>query len=549
MINLDIKPEVSHLEDTKTDIDLVKAPILKSDLDTLTAWQTVKRFWKAIILCNLLCIAAAADGYQINLNGNIIANTGFINRVGQLDPETGKYVLTSSSTALWGALQSLGQLTGMVLLNPVSDKIGRKMTLYLLWCILLGSIFIETFTKSWRDWAGAKLLAGVGVGCLQATLPIYVTEWAPVNIRGGMLLAYSCWNHTGGFLAPLILFICKQTLGESEWRIPVLTQWGFLGIMLPIFLWLPETPSYYAARGLHDQGKAVLRRVNGNVKGYNVEAEYEVIKNIIIEEQERLELLGIKDQSWRSILRSYVECFRGSNLKRTIAASLPASCQQLTGLAFLSGYASLFFREAGFTNAFEITSILFGIKVFFVIVFTFTTDRMGRRTIVIVLAGICCAMLLVIGVLGHVIHNETTKVVLIVAACIWSAANVGLGAFGWSFAGEVATQKLRARTSGLGSGIAVIFGLIFNTSVPIMLLDGGAKLGGNTYNTAFIFLSFGTIVWILTIFLLPEVAKRNPAELDEMYEKSVPPWKMKDFVTDVQKAHAARNGTGGLSTL
>lgn len=28
-----------------------------------------------------------------------------------------------------------------------------------------------------------------------------------------------------------------------------------------------------------------------------------------------------------------------------------------------------------------------GIKVFFVIVFTFTTDRMGRRTIVIVLAG------------------------------------------------------------------------------------------------------------------------------------------------------------------
>lgn len=107
---------------------------------------------------------------------------------------------------------------------------------------------------------------------------------------------------------------------------------GFLGIMLLIFLWLPETPcklsiplsyltwqlilksAYYAARGLHDQGKAVLRRVNGNVKGYHVEAEYEVIKNIIIEEQERLELLGIKDQSWRSILKSYVECFRGPNL-------------------------------------------------------------------------------------------------------------------------------------------------------------------------------------------------------------------------------------------
>lgn len=54
MINLDIKPEVSHLEDTKTDIDLVKAPILKSDLDTLTAWQTVKRFWKVSLDCGYI---------------------------------------------------------------------------------------------------------------------------------------------------------------------------------------------------------------------------------------------------------------------------------------------------------------------------------------------------------------------------------------------------------------------------------------------------------------------------------------------------------------
>ncbi|KAK8853488.1 hypothetical protein IAR55_004195 [Kwoniella newhampshirensis] len=539
----EIKPQLQHIEDTVDGEDLLKAPALKSDLDQLSNWQTVKRFWKAILVCNLICFAAAADGYQINLNGNVIANTGFIHRVGRYNPTTRKWALTSNSTALWGALQSLGQLAGMVLLNPVSDKIGRKKTLYLLWCILFGSIMIETFTKTWQQWAGAKLLAGVGVGCLQATLPIYVTEWAPNNIRGGMLLTYSCWNHTGGFLAPLILYICKQTIGETEWRIPVLTQWGFLGIMLPIFLWIPETPSYFAARGQHEQGRAVLQRVNGDVEGYDVDAEYNVIKNIIVEEQERLASLGLEDQSFRHILRSYVECFQGTNLKRTIAASLPASCQQLTGLAFLSGYASLFFREAGFTNAFEITSILFAIKVGFVIIFAVTTDRMGRRNITIVLTGVCCLALLIIGILGHIPHTEATKNALIFIACVWSAGSVGLGAFGWSFAGEVAAQRLRARTSGLGSGIAVIFGLVFNTAVPTMLLDGGARLGGNTYNTAFIFLGFGSLVLVATIFYLPEVARRNPAELDEMYEKGVAPWRMKGYVTDVQKAQNARLGT------
>ncbi|ODO00044.1 hypothetical protein I350_06667 [Cryptococcus amylolentus CBS 6273] len=527
MTNLDLKQEESRLEDVKAEAELANAP-------------TVRRFWKGVLLCNLLCFAAAADGYQINLNGNIIANTGFIEHVGQMNPTTGAYALTTSMTALWGALQSLGQIVGMVLLNPVSDKIGRKMTLYLLWCILFESIMIETFVYNWQQWAGAKLLAGVGIGCLQATLPIYVTEWAPVNIRGGMLLAYSCWNQTGGFLAPLILFICQNTLGAEEWKIPIYTQWAFLSIMLPIFLWLPETPSYYAARGLHDQGKAVLRLVNGNVEGYNIDAEYQVIRNTIEDEQERMTALGEDGQSWRGILNSYGECFKGTNLKRTLAAALAASCQQLTGLAFLSGYASLFFKEAGFSNAFEITSILFAVKTAMVFVFTFTTDRMGRRTVVIVLGGICCLTLLTIGILGHIEHTNSTNIALIVIACIWSGFNVGLGAFGWSFAGEVATQKLRARTSGLGSGIAVIFGLTFNTSVPIMLLDSGARIGGNTYNTAFIFLGFGTICWLSTIFLLPEVAKRNSAEMDEMYEKNVPVWKMKGYVTEVQKAHVVR---------
>ncbi len=45
-------------------------------------------------------------------------------------------------------------------------------------------MMVETFVQDWRQWAGAKFLAGVGVGCIQATLPIYTTEWSAVNIRG-----------------------------------------------------------------------------------------------------------------------------------------------------------------------------------------------------------------------------------------------------------------------------------------------------------------------------------------------------------------------------
>lgn len=59
-------------------------------------------------------------------------------QLGSYNEKTGKYALPPNATALWGAMQSLGQLIGMIFLNPVSDRIGRKYTLYLLWVILAG---------------------------------------------------------------------------------------------------------------------------------------------------------------------------------------------------------------------------------------------------------------------------------------------------------------------------------------------------------------------------------------------------------------------------
>lgn len=338
---------------------------------------------QAVLVCNLLCIAAACDGYQINLNGecgatqerktfnpwpgprdhtntttkgNIIANQGFINHIGFADAD-GVYALKAQYTSLWGALQSLGQIVGMLLLNPVSDRIGRKQTLYILWIILAASVAIETVVRDWRDWAGAKLLAGTGIGALQVTLPIYITEWSPVNIRGAMVLTYGFWNTIGSFLAPMILTVL-QAVDPLDYKTAILTQWGFLGVMLPIFLWLPETPAYYAERDQDDLGKKALRRVNGGVPGYDVDAEYTIIKNTILEERSVRQEYGTDSNNLADVVRTYVACFKGTNLLRTVGAALPACSQQLTGLAFLNTYASLFFKQSGFTNAFLITTIL-----------------------------------------------------------------------------------------------------------------------------------------------------------------------------------------------
>ncbi|CAK7217233.1 hypothetical protein SCUCBS95973_003076 [Sporothrix curviconia] len=513
---------------------------LKSDLDQLGLRATAWRFKKAVFICNLLCIAAACDGYQINLNGNIIANQGFINHVGFANAQ-GVYALKAQYTSLWGALQSLGQMMGMLLLTPVSDRIGRKQTLYILWAILAASVVIETVVRDWRDWAGAKLLAGLGIGALQVTLPVYITEWAPVNIRGAMVLAYGFWNTIGSFLAPMILTV-MQAVDPLNYKDAILTQWGFLGLMLPIFLWLPETPAYFAERDQDDRGKKALQRVNGAVPGYDVEAEYTIIKNTILEER-RLRLEYGLDSSTNSLAdtaRSYIACFRGTDLLRTVGAALPACAQQLTGLAFLNTYASLFFKQSGFTDAFLITTILAIIQLVSSVVLVLVADRAGRRRPTLISTIGCTLALLVVGILGFVVKTNNSKPIrslLIFVACVWAFFSKALGSIGWAFVGEIASQKLRARTAGVAAAASVVFGLTFNTTVPLMLNTSGANWG---YKTAWLFLGTGVAIVIIIFFFVPEPSLRNAAEMDEMYKKRVPPRKMRTYVTDIQRAAQAR---------
>jgi SP family sugar:H+ symporter-like MFS transporter len=96
-------------------------------------------------------------------------------------------------------------------------------------------------------------------------------------------------------------------------------------------------------------------------------------------------------------------------------------------------------------------------------------------------------MLLIVGGAGQAPNLSSFQIqnLTIAAACLWSGgssacmsfvshsgeANYVVGNMGWTFVGEVSSQRLRARTAGLAAGISVLFGLTFNTSVPVMRMS------------------------------------------------------------------------------
>jgi MFS family permease len=50
---------------------------------------------------------------------------------------------------------------------------------------------IESFATRWDHWLVAKLFAGMAVGMLQCTMPLYLSEIAPTQLRGLLINAYS----------------------------------------------------------------------------------------------------------------------------------------------------------------------------------------------------------------------------------------------------------------------------------------------------------------------------------------------------------------------
>ena len=62
------------------------------------------------------------------------------------------------------------------------------------------SVMAESFATTWQHWLVAKLLSGMGVGMLQSTLPLYLTEISPSQLRGFFVNAYSLYGPSFDFL-------------------------------------------------------------------------------------------------------------------------------------------------------------------------------------------------------------------------------------------------------------------------------------------------------------------------------------------------------------
>lgn len=196
---------------------------------------------------------------------------------------------------------------------------------------------------------------------------------------------------------------------------------------------------------------------------------------------------------------SYLDCFRGSDLRRTEIVCMVWAIQNLAGNSF-SGYSTYFLQQAGVPTSASYDFALgqYGINMAGVFGAWFLMAAgIGRRTLY--LWGLCglCAMLFVMGFLGLVpkAHRSegalATGAIMIAWALIVSAASaiidfetisvvdystdkqqqyqLTVGTVCYSLVAELSTRRLQIKTVVLGRNLYNVVGIVCSVLTPYML--------------------------------------------------------------------------------
>jgi MFS transporter, SP family, general alpha glucoside:H+ symporter len=305
-------------------------------------------------------------------------------------------------------------------------------------------------------------------------------------------------------------------LGRTDqwaYRIPYALQWMWpvplcVGIALA-----PESPWWLVRKGRLEEAKKSLLRLTSLDRETDFNAD-ETIDMMVY-------TTALEDKITKGA--SYLDCFKGTDLRRTEIVCMVWAMQNLAGNSF-SNYSTYFLEQAGVSPANSYSFALGQYAINMVGVFGawgLMSLGVGRRSLY--LYGLCglCTMLFIMGFLGLVSDEHRAQAGLATGSMmiIWALVyQLTVGTVCYSLVAELSTRRLQIKTVVLGRNLYNIVGIICSVLTPYMLNPGAWNWGNFA---GFFWAGICFLCVIYTYFRVPEPQGRTFAELDLLFEHKV----------------------------
>ncbi|GAA5935223.1 uncharacterized protein JCM15063_000974 [Sporobolomyces koalae] len=487
----------------------------------MTFFEALKLYPRASFFSILFSTAIVMEGFDLTLIGSFYGLPAFQKRFGERIGED-KYVITPAwQTGISNAVQ-VGQILGLMINGYCCDRFGYKKTIGASLLLIIAFIFIPFFATSLGMLLAGETLCGVPWGVFQTLTTAYAAEIAPAALRPFLTTYVNlCWV-MGQFFSSGVLKGVSTMNVNNPWvyRICFALQWIW---PVPIFigtLFATESPYFLVRNGRIDEAKAALVTL-GSEKPGAIPAEERVKQIQHGNELEKAMHAGT----------SYLDCFRGTNLRRTEIACVAWMLQTACGSGLI-GQSTVFYQQAGLSaaNSFSFNLGMYALGAVGTISSWFTMQKYGRRQLY--LWGLEAMMVVLVGVGVTGFFHSTNAAwasgsLLIVYSFLYQFT---VGPVCYCLVAEIPSTRLRAKTVVLARNAYNIIGIINNILVPRMLSPISWNWGPKT---AFFFVGANVLCVAWTYFRLPETKGRTYAELSVLFDDRVPARKFATTAVDL----------------
>lgn len=460
-----------------------------------------------VITCIIAATGGLMFGYDVGISGGVTSMDDFLSKffpsvLAQKDAaaknNTNSYCqYDNQDLQLFTSSLYLAALIATFFASVITRRFGRKVTMLIAGLFFDLGVILNGAAQDLAMLIVGRILLGCGVGFANQAVPLFLSEIAPVQLRGGLNILFQL-NVTIGILFANLVNYGTAKITPWGWRLSLAIA-AVPALCLTIgSLVVVETPNSLVERGHMEKAKTILRKVRGTD---DIDAEFEDLV-----EASRIA------REVRHPFRNLLHPRNRPQLVITIALQI---FQQFTGINAIMFYAPVLFQTLGFANDASLYSAVItgAVNLLSTLVSVYSVDKVGRRVLLLeacvqmFVSQVAIAILLGVG-LQHsatLPHGMAIGVVLMVCVFV-SAFAWSWGPLGWLIPSEIFPLETRSSGQSITVCINMLFTFVIAQAFLSMLCH--FKYG--------IFLFFAGWVAIMGVFALLFIPETKNIPIEEM---------------------------------
>lgn len=452
-----------------------------------------------------LSIVAALGGFLFGYDTAVISGT--------ISQVTSQFNLTTLQSGWYVGCALVGSIIGVLFAGILSDRLGRKITMFLSAILFSASAIGCAISASLDQLVLYRMMGGIGIGIVSVVCPLYISEISPASHRGRMVSLYQLAvtvGFLGAYLMNFYLLNASTNFNSSNelltkifraevWRAMLGAESIPAILFFLILFFIPESPRWLIVKQNENMAIRILSKI------------YTQPASVSFQLNETKQMLQYEVNSdWKMLFQPGIS-------RAVLIGCAIAILGQFMGVNAVLYYGPSIFETSGLSSGDSLfyQSLIGIVNMGTTILALLIIDKVGRKKLVYVGVSGMIVSLLLIGLYflkGEALNISSVFLLTCFLLYIFFCAG-SISAVIFVFLSEMFPTKIRGLAMSV-AGLSLWIGTYLIGQLTPWLLEN-ATPAGTFFLFAFMCIPYMLIVWKL----MPETAGKSLEDIERFWLK------------------------------